>query len=86
MFDDDLDYLERRAKTELEMAQRSETPEATGVHYKLAEAYLERVEALRGSAPAEAVESGGEACAKAGARAPGLPERRKLGSGERAER
>lgn len=86
MPDDELDYLQRRVETELEMAQRSETPEVTAVHYKLAEAYLERVEALRVSAADEAGEPDGEAFAEAGAPAPGSPERRKVGSGERAER
>lgn len=86
MTDDDLDYLQRRAETELEMAQRSEAPEVMAAHYKLAKAYLERVEALRASAADEAGESDGEAFTEAGAPAPGLPERRKLKSGERAER
>ena len=52
MPDDDLAYLQRRVEAELEMAQRSETPEATAAHYKLAEAYLERIEVLRISAAA----------------------------------
>tara|TARA_R110000787_G_scaffold47925_5_gene115840 strand:+ start:454 stop:714 length:261 start_codon:yes stop_codon:yes gene_type:complete len=86
MPDDDLDYLQRRVETELEMAQRSETPEVTAAHYKLAEAYLERVEALRASAAAEAGEQGGEAFAEAGAAAAGLLEGRKVESGERVER
>ena len=86
MPDDDVDYLQHRAQTELGMAQRSETPEVTAVHYKLAKAYLKRVEALRESAADEAGEPDGEAFAEAGAPAPELPERRKRKSGERAER
>ncbi|MDM7957982.1 hypothetical protein [Blastomonas sp.] len=83
--DDDLDYLQRRAEKELEMAQRSETPEVTAAHYKLAEAYLERVEVLRASAAAEPGEPGGEAAADAEAAAAGLPEGREAVPGARAE-
>ncbi|EAT09463.1 hypothetical protein NYF14_09910 [Sphingobium sp. 10 DY56-G10] len=42
---EDLRYLQRRAEEELEMAQRSIVPEATAAHYRLAEAYLDRIEA-----------------------------------------
>lgn len=48
----ELDYLQRRAEAELEMAQRSVTPEATAAHYQLAEAYLERIQAQE-AAPGE---------------------------------
>ena len=48
----ELDYLRRRAEAELEMAQRSETPEATAAHYQLAEAYLEQIQAQE-AAPGE---------------------------------
>jgi len=77
--DDDLDYLQRRAEKELEMAQRSVAPEVTAAHYKLAEAYLERVEVLRASAAAEPDGPRGEAAA-------GLPEGREAESGQRTER
>lgn len=43
----ELDYLQRRAEAELEMAQRSQSPEATAAHYQLAEAYLDRIDAER---------------------------------------
>lgn len=85
MSNDDLDYLEGRAQTELEMAQRSQTPEVTAAHYKLAEAYLERVEALRTSAAAEPGGPGGEALVDAEAAAAGFSERREVKSGEGAE-
>ena len=47
---EELDYLQRRAEDELEMAQRCESPEATAAHYQLAEAYLERIGAHKESA------------------------------------
>lgn len=50
MAEDDTDYLQRRAEEELEMAQRAGSPEATATHYKLANAYLERIEAVGRSA------------------------------------
>ena len=50
---EELDYLQRRAEAELEMAQRSESPEATAAHYQLAEAYLDRVEAQKEAAKGE---------------------------------
>lgn len=46
MSEDELDYLGRRAEVELEMAQRSQSQEVTAAHYQLAEAYLERIQAL----------------------------------------
>jgi hypothetical protein len=81
--DDDLAYLQRRVEAELEMAQRSETPEATAAHYKLAEAYLERIEVLRISAAAV---PGGKTAADPEVAVAGVPKRRKVASGERAER
>lgn len=47
MPNDELDYLQRRAQTELELAQRSVTPEVTAAHDKLAEAYFDRVRVLK---------------------------------------
>ena len=85
MSDDDLDYLEGRAQTELEMAQRSESPAVTAAHYQLAEAYLERVETLRASAAAEPGAPGGEAPVDAKAAPADVPERRRAKFGERAE-
>lgn len=55
---DDTDYLQHRAEEELEMAQRAGSPEATVVHYKLANAYLERIEAVNRSAEDEEDRSG----------------------------
>lgn len=43
MFEDDSTYYTRRAKAELEQAQRATRPEVVQVHYQLAEAYLERL-------------------------------------------
>ena len=65
MSDDDLNYFEGRAQTELEMAQRSELPQVSAVHYKLAEAYLERVKALEISAAGDLGGLGAEASPEA---------------------
>ena len=66
---EDLDYLQRRAESELEMAQQSESPEATAAHYQLAEAYLERIEAQKEPAKDEqgrrAKDPAGTTCAPA---------------------
>lgn len=70
MADDDLAYLQRRAEAELELAQRSETPEVTAAHYKLAEAYLDRVEALKAGAAGDVPGSAVEAAEKAASPAP----------------
>lgn len=43
MSDDDQNYYRQRAETELELAQRAQRPETVSAHYRLAEAYLERV-------------------------------------------
>lgn len=86
MRDDDLDYFQRRAETELEMAQQSDTQEVTAAHYKLAEEYLARVEALGASASAETGGPGGEASADIGAAAAGLAEGQARQSREGVER
>lgn len=86
MPDDDLDYFQRRAETELTMAQRSETRGATAAHYKLAEEYLARVEALGASATTETGQPGGEASADIGGAAAGLVEGRARQSREGLER
>ena len=39
----DLDYYERRAEQELELAQRATRPEVVAAHYRLAELYLARL-------------------------------------------
>lgn len=41
--DDDKEYYYRRAESELEMAQRTENPEAVKAHYTLAGYYLDKV-------------------------------------------
>lgn len=43
MNEDDVTYYRQRAETELEQAQRATQPEVVSAHYRLAEAYLERV-------------------------------------------
>lgn len=40
---DDKDYFYRRAELELEMAQRTEHPEAVKAHYTIASYYLDKV-------------------------------------------
>ncbi len=40
---DDTEYFYRRAEAELEMAQKTEVPQAVKAHYTLASAYLDRV-------------------------------------------
>lgn len=40
---DDKEYYYQRAETELEMAQRTEVPEAVKAHYTLAGYYLDKV-------------------------------------------
>lgn len=40
---DDTEYFYRRAEAELEMAQKTEVPQAVQAHYTLASAYLDRV-------------------------------------------
>lgn len=40
---DDTEYFYRRAEAELEMAQKTEVPQAVKAHYALASAYLDRV-------------------------------------------
>lgn len=71
--EDDLAYLQQRAEAELELAQRSEAPEVTAAHYKLAEAYLDRVTALQAGA-AEVAGSAVEAAEEAVSAAPGSAE------------
>lgn len=49
----DLDYYERRAEQELELAQRATNPEVVAVHYRLAELYLDRLPPLSKAAMAD---------------------------------
>ena len=49
---DDLAYYQRRAETELELAQRANDAKAVQVHYELATAYLEKVHAEEARAEA----------------------------------
>jgi hypothetical protein len=39
----DVDYYQRRAEAEIELAQRSDDARAVRVHYELASAYLDRI-------------------------------------------
>lgn len=43
MSPDDLDYFERRAEAEIEMARKASHVRAVQVHYELANAYLDRI-------------------------------------------
>ena len=49
MSDSDVEYLQRRAEQEIELARLSTKPEVVAVHYALAEMYLQRVAKARGS-------------------------------------
>ncbi len=40
---DDVDYFERRAEEEIELAQRSVDTRAVQAHYQLASAYLDKI-------------------------------------------
>lgn len=40
---DELDYYERRAETEIELAQRARHARAVQAHYEMASAYLDRI-------------------------------------------
>lgn len=40
---EELDYYERRAEAEIELAQRAKHARAVQVHYELASAYLDRI-------------------------------------------
>ena len=84
MPEDDLAYLQRRAESELELAQRSEAPEVTAAHYKLAEAYLDRAAALRAAPAGEAAGSAAETAEAGVSAAPGSAagERRSPADGE----
>ena len=48
--DYEVDYYMRRAEAELDLAQHAILPKVTAAHYRLSQAYLERVEALRACA------------------------------------
>jgi hypothetical protein len=39
----DVDYYQRRAEAEIELAQRSHDARAVRIHYELASAYLDRI-------------------------------------------
>ena len=43
MFEADRLYYQRRAEVELERAQQATLPEVVSAHYKLAEAYLDKL-------------------------------------------
>ena len=39
----DMDYFQRRAEAEIELAQRSQNAHAVRAHYEMASAYLDRI-------------------------------------------
>lgn len=43
----EIEYLERRASSEAQMAQRAKSAAAVRAHYELSKAYFDQVEALR---------------------------------------
>jgi hypothetical protein len=43
----DLDYWDRRAESELQLAQSAPSPELARPHYRIAISYLERAEELK---------------------------------------
>ena len=43
MSHEDVNYFERRAEAEIELAQRSENSQAVQAHYQLATAYLDKI-------------------------------------------
>lgn len=49
MVDVEVAYLEQRAATEAEMAQRARCPAAVQAHYQMSKAYFESAETLRRS-------------------------------------
>ena len=40
---EEVDYYQRRAEAEIELAQSADCPEAVQAHYQLASAYLDRI-------------------------------------------
>ena len=46
---DDLDYFQRRAEAEIELAQRAQHRRVVQAHYELASAYLDRIHGEGGS-------------------------------------
>ncbi len=51
---EEMDYYERRAEAEIQLAQRAEHARAVQAHYELASAYLDRI---HGDAPVSAPNS-----------------------------
>jgi hypothetical protein len=45
---EDVEYFQRRAEVQIELAQRADNPSAVKAHYELASAYLDRID---GAAP-----------------------------------
>jgi hypothetical protein len=41
---DEVDYFQKRAEVQIELAQRAENPSAVKAHYQLASAYLDRID------------------------------------------
>jgi hypothetical protein len=55
MSDNEIEFLERRASEELDMAQCATKTEVVAVHCRLADAYLERLAALRAASEADTI-------------------------------
>jgi hypothetical protein len=49
----DVEYYERRAEAEIELARQSQIAEAVQAHYQLATAYLDKIYGEASPAPAE---------------------------------
>ncbi|MBB4050284.1 hypothetical protein [Sphingomonas zeae] len=47
MIDDDIVYFQHRAETEIELAQLATSSKIVAAHYKMADAYFEKIDALR---------------------------------------
>ena len=54
MASDDVNYLEKRAEAELELAQRATHASAVRAHYEMASAYLDRIYEDAAAAPEQA--------------------------------
>lgn len=47
MLEEERFYYQRRAETETERAQKATVPKVVQVHYQLAEAYFEKIDAIK---------------------------------------
>ena len=58
--EDDLEYFQRRAEQELELAQKADVPAVVSAHYGLAEKYLDRISGGPADTSAEVAQAPGE--------------------------